>query len=775
MILRKHRLFVLRRHAVFAVVLALEPVRWAMPPLLADEPKTESAMQVPVNRFRTAPAPLSVDAECGGESCQSKRAITGDAFPRPDSVKLGGLDDLELVPVDGMGLPLVESDDGMQRGDLGVQLVSDGWNARNATDADRPLTDPIPAKPSYALTKGETKLEQATKSVVTDLVEVKEVPSSTIRIVTPVLQKTVEEVALDPKPNAALDSATPGFKTDERLGNPSQLKKSPLASASPHWLFGPGAATRSSIAIPLDQPLDEISPTPNAGPVGSGDDLANAQPIHDPHSEHNEPVEANRSSGLSADSSAGLPPLEPLVEGDLPLATETDRISDPLLPSQSSKSSLDAQVAKEASDVAAKRLAVRDLQLGLDGSLNTKSTKGSNDVDADRMKPIDASRISNRKPADNSARQSIGDAHEIPLIPTPASGDRINSDGELILAIGMVDSAPRASTTTARLRVPIERTLSDFWAKPENAQERTYWGMFHNIMIFDKDTSIIDGKNRHNAVAWMAGNNPCRNQILLEHDARGIHVLSGVGLQGHQAQMLAVYGLIDVPASYPLYVGRKKFSVGDVVQREMEDCKSGAELTFTLIGLSHYVDSDSQWVASDGQDWDFERLIQEELSQPIVGAACGGTHRLMGFAHALRRRRAEGKPITGQWARADRYVKDFIAYTWQLQNRDGSMSTEWYEKPEDNGKIDRKVQTTGHMVEFLLTALPDDQLQSPQMLRSITFLVNTFIRERGHEWQVGPKGHALRALAMYYRRVFGRPDPWRAVSVARSQVNRSTR
>ncbi len=95
------------------------------------------------------------------------------------------------------------------------------------------------------------------------------------------------------------------------------------------------------------------------------------------------------------------------------------------------------------------------------------------------------------------------------------------------------------------------------------------------------------------------------------------------------------------------------------------------------------------------------------------------------------------------------------------------MSTEWFAKPEDNGKLDRKLQTTGHMVEFLLTAVNDDELQSPQMLRSINYLNNSLYEERGHEWQVGPKGHALRALAMYYQRVFGRPDPWRAQSVAR--------
>ncbi len=405
------------------------------------------------------------------------------------------------------------------------------------------------------------------------------------------------------------------------------------------------------------------------------------------------------------------------------------------------------------------RIEVRELKLSVNGAMDPPSLSRKA-----RIEPI-----SNR----NDARQSIGDETTELAAPETTTGDRIGSRGELILSMGMSSSQQRISPSVARLRAPIERTLNYYWNKSEDATVRTHWGMFHAIMVFDKDTPIMDAKRKYNAVAWMAGNNPCRNDLLFEEDHRGINVRSGIGLQGHQAQLLAVFGLIDVPVTYPIYVNRRKYSVEDVLRREMLDCKSGAELTFTLIGLSHYIDSDSRWVSGDGQDWDFERLIQEELAQPIVGSACGGTHRLMGFAHALRRRRAEGKPTTGQWGRAEQYVNEFIDYTWQLQNRDGSMSTSWFEKPDDNGKIERKIQTTGHMVEFLLTALPDEQLQSPQMLRSMTFLVNTLYEERGNEWQIGPKGHALRALTMYYHRVFGRPDPWRPVSVARTGTSRN--
>jgi hypothetical protein len=234
--------------------------------------------------------------------------------------------------------------------------------------------------------------------------------------------------------------------------------------------------------------------------------------------------------------------------------------------------------------------------------------------------------------------------------------------------------------------------------------------------------------------------------------------------------MLAVFSLCDVPEDYPLYAGDNRYLVRDVVDAEMLACKSGAELTFTLIALSHYLNTESIWINADGEAWNFERLIREELSQPIVGAACGGTHRLMGFAHALRERRTEGQPITGQWERAELFTQDFVDYVYQIQNRDGSMSTDWFAGREDNGDMDRKVQTTGHMVEWLLTVIPDSQLQNPQLVSAIEFLLASMSDNRTHEWSIGPKGHALRSLAMYYERVYRSGPAWRSRSMARAKT-----
>lgn len=492
-------------------------------------------------------------------------------------------------------------------------------------------------------------------------------------------------------------------------------------------------------------------------------------------------------------------PLQPLPAEEL-LADETAAED---IPESDAAGPQSAAAANSGADSATSPapMEVRKLRLGDDSPDSLRRENSANDFgdrsqssasgrDPVALQPLDPSiarmRVGDVEPgpinsyeAPESREPVRPPAQSARLQPdNPIQGDTITGHGELILATGRHASDIVVKPHTMRLKPMIERTLKYYWDRPEDAAERTHWGMMHSIMVFDRDTQIVNRGQRFNAVAWMAGNNPCRNQTLFTQDQHGILPKTGVGLQGHQAQLLAIFGQINVPLNYPVYASKQKFTVNDILQRELRDCKVNTELTFTLISLAHYTDSETTWISGDGQDWSVSRVIKEELAQPIVGAACGGTHRLMGLGHALRRRRAEGKPIDGQWERADRYVKDFVNYTWSLQNRDGSMSTSWYEKPEDNGQMDRKIQTTGHMLEMLMTVTPDADLQSPEMLHSVNFMTNTLYTERGHEWQIGPKGHALRSLALYYQRVFGNPTPWRPASDSRSagaSGNRSVR
>ncbi len=326
-----------------------------------------------------------------------------------------------------------------------------------------------------------------------------------------------------------------------------------------------------------------------------------------------------------------------------------------------------------------------------------------------------------------------------------------------------------------RLQRPILQTLRSFHARTEKADSRSNWGMMHAIMVYGADTRIIARRRNYSAIAWIAGNNVCRGNRLMTTERGKIKIREGTGLQGHQAQFLCVLSLAGVPSNYPLYADNQKFTVEDLVQVEAAACEEGKELTFTLIGLAHYLDTDATWIGVGGERWNFDRLIAAELNEPIVGAACGGTHRLMGFAHALRKRRLEGEPIDGQWKRAEDFLNDFTKYTYSMQNRDGSFSTNWFESREDNGVLQRKVQTTGHMLEFLLTHLPDEDLVDPHVVNAVRFITNSMGRVELDDAGVGYRGHALRSLAMFHRRVYGTAPDYPQGNVASERTHQQRR
>jgi hypothetical protein len=65
----------------------------------------------------------------------------------------------------------------------------------------------------------------------------------------------------------------------------------------------------------------------------------------------------------------------------------------------------------------------------------------------------------------------------------------------------------------------------------------------------------------------------------------------------------------------------------------------------------------------------------------------------------------------------------------------------------------RKLQTTGHILEWLVWSLPEDELRDPRIVKSAKFLADTLSNETKHDWSVGPLGHALHALAIYDKRL----------------------
>ncbi len=338
---------------------------------------------------------------------------------------------------------------------------------------------------------------------------------------------------------------------------------------------------------------------------------------------------------------------------------------------------------------------------------------------------------------------------------TPDTGAAVNP------AVPKPTGAPAPSTARFnRLRLRIAQTLATYQRRPLNTAQHTPWEVMHGFIAFGIPTKVRVGGpagDLVNAIGWVNTGGRCGGQVMLAASGDRLTALRGIGVQGHSAQYLAILAQCRVALNSPITIQSRQFTVADLVKEEQLACKSNTELTFALIALAHYLPTDAEWAARDGKAWSLEKLVNEEIEQPIRGAPCGGTHRLFGLAYGCQRRlRATGK-LDGAYLRADKFVRDYQQFALtKLQNRDGSFSTEWFKYPADrDDDIDRKIQTTGHILEWLVASLDQDALFQPRVTAAVEFLTAALAREPSRDWKIGPLGHALHALTIYQERAWG--------------------
>lgn len=282
---------------------------------------------------------------------------------------------------------------------------------------------------------------------------------------------------------------------------------------------------------------------------------------------------------------------------------------------------------------------------------------------------------------------------------------------------------------------------------------RSPWGVMHNVLAWGVEGEIlVDGKAR-NSITCLCENRTLKTVQMLRVEDGKLVPQEGPGLQGHPGQFLAVLAQNRIANQQPILVGEHSFTVDDLIEYEKQSCKSSVELTFKLLSLCHYCGTEATWKNAAGEDWSIERLLKEELGQPINRVTCGGTHRLMAIGLAVLKRKAEDQPLEGVWKSAATYLEDYHEYAFSLFNPDGSFSTEWFERRAAAQDPQKRIQTGGHVLEWLVVTLPEEALTSSRMQRSMNYLGQLIQLDIGEPWAVGPKAHAIRAMRLYRQRV----------------------
>jgi hypothetical protein len=456
-------------------------------------------------------------------------------------------------------------------------------------------------------------------------------------------------------------------------------------------------------------------------------------------SESSPQVTSSDPSATSKDDEPSAIATKVAPSDDLKIGSK-DRPTDPLVGIKSAESAGAGKLGTNKSDGVAGGLNFPDEQPIKPGEMGGSKLQEEPDLAKERS---DAEVHLERRETEETLRQLESPSLKLPVPEKVVSPDR-----------GQVERKP-ASPQQLAIQGRLRSCMAHYLFRPETTARRSPWAVMHAMLPYGVEGELIVGNQRVNAIGWLCYNGRCRTQSLFIAKSQGFSMAVGPGVQGHEGQFLAMLAQSLVPRTYPIKVQGRSYTIEDLVRYEMAGCREKSELTFKLIGLSHYLPSDYSWKSQDGKTWSISKLVEEELAQPLVGAACGGTHRLMGLSFACKRRQLQGMPLDGQFARARRYLDDCIDYAFSLQNPDGSFSTEWFETRANKPDMDRKVQTTGHILEWLAYELPEDRMHDPRILKAVQFLLSQIWDRRDHDWAIGPRSHAIRALVLYDQRVFG--------------------
>jgi len=290
------------------------------------------------------------------------------------------------------------------------------------------------------------------------------------------------------------------------------------------------------------------------------------------------------------------------------------------------------------------------------------------------------------------------------------------------------------------------------------------WQIFHGILAYGERFPIDTPSGRRPALEYFRrggtcdGFQPTLGDPLASDGRYGMKVAleptTKVG-QGHRDQWLAVVAQAGVPIDAKWKVGDHEFVIEDWLRQAELDVPLNYETEFswTLIPLSFYRGTEHRFTGRDGDTYSTELLLESEVSRDLSASVCGGTHRLIGIAYALRNRIAEGKPLSGPWNDAASHLKAAIELTRVNQNPDGSYSTSYMHRTGWCNDLGEMLGTTGHVLEFLAIAADQTTLRSEWVRRSATKLCDILEWCRNVDLECGVLYHALHGLAEYERRL----------------------
>lgn len=292
------------------------------------------------------------------------------------------------------------------------------------------------------------------------------------------------------------------------------------------------------------------------------------------------------------------------------------------------------------------------------------------------------------------------------------------------------------------------------------------WAMTHAILALRQELTVSENGREMKALDWIS--NQARFWRAAEAKNQGAYWFEATQygaraqpfdgtpyeFEGHTNQTLALIAMSNLPLDHQFKVaGGRTVTMADMVRHAQMNADSSGEITWTLWFLTQYLDPDTQWTNIKGEQWSMEYLVRQQTQAEVTSAPCGGTHGLFALAYIRNSYLRKHNELHGIWLSADMKLQQYIEAAKSLQNADGSFSTMYFKGTGFSQDYDERLKTSGHMLEWLMMALPQKRLEEEWVQRGIRSLARDLCMSSTQPGNCGFVYHSVHALNLYRQRM----------------------
>ena len=191
-------------------------------------------------------------------------------------------------------------------------------------------------------------------------------------------------------------------------------------------------------------------------------------------------------------------------------------------------------------------------------------------------------------------------------------------------------------------------------------------------------------------------------------------------------------------------------------------------MSWAIIVIAQHYGTDVPWTNASNEKITYDEIVKYEVDAPIDQAALRRHSSPFGMTWAYHLHLKNGGRTTGVSTEVEAKIADYKKRARDLQNPDGSFSTDYFKGKAHVDDPHLRIGTTGHVVEWLALAMTDEELKLVWMQEAVSSLSKMILEMSRAEIDGGALYHAAHGLHLYQTRVFGTPPDYLALPPRKS-------